>query len=114
MKCTVESLLHAHKTFKDNPDTHYRIANTFPEEVWTWKEYHDWFMRCLHNKINVMGKIVQSGKCYTYEYEIGMMRDKQNIQDYFQKRIRHSGCHGLLSTKECKQRYPYIDCQPYE
>jgi len=40
--------------------------------------------------------------------------DQRKVEDYIERRIRHSGCRGWLSTPEMQQRYPHINNQEIE
>jgi len=45
---------------------------------------------------------------------LAMESDQRKVDDYIQRRIRHSGCNGWLSTPEMQQRYPHINRQPID
>lgn len=73
-------------------------------------EFRRWFQRCLNEKIT--SHMGLTGRKRTPAYQRDLAWDADRIRDYCGRRIRNSGCSGLLRTPEMQHRYPHINRQP--
>jgi hypothetical protein len=106
---TVANLKAAKQFYTDNPGGKLKVDWM---TSWNKARYQEWFMSCLHNKINRTD--TRTGRRLDEEYQKKMQGDGRTINAYYGKRIRHSGCNGLLATPELRARYPHINRQERE
>lgn len=101
-------LLAAARWCKAHPDG--RLATgMWAEPTWRAADFWRWQTQCLCEKINRTDE--RTGRKLSPEYQADLAHDARIIADYTRRRIRHSGCHGLLRTPELRRRYPHIDHQ---
>ena len=112
-RAILSQMLAAYREMKASPDTVYTIPipGDYPEH-WKFAELRRWFMGCLNSKINRDDR--RGWRALQPEYQIDLACDARVVNDYYSRRIRHTGCYGLLRTPELKRRYPHIDRQPSE
>ena len=53
----------------------------------------------------------RAGIWFDQNYYPRMRTDKATIEAYLFRRVRNSGCSGLLNTKHLRKRYPHINRQ---
>ena len=71
------------------------------------REQFDAFMRAaLDRRISAKGGTEGTGRKYTDDYQVAIMRDARGVNDYFSKRIRY-GCNHW-NTPEIEKRYGYL------
>ncbi len=109
---SVGTLLYSYRKFKANPDTGFQVPWAWPHDTWDWPRFRKWFRECLHRKIN--RDDTRTGRKHTDQYQRDLAWDRDRVHDYLFRRIRNSGCSGLLRTPELRKRYPHINCQPAE
>jgi len=108
---SAKTLLYTYRILKADPGTAYRVPWDC-WDTWTWTKFQEWFMDCLHAKINRDDKRV--GRKLTAEYQSDLLIDRRTIENYLYRRQRSSGSRGMLRTKEMQDRYPFINNQPRE
>ncbi len=101
-------LLTAARWCKAHPDGQI-ATGMWTEPTWSAADFARWFMHCLHEKIN-RGD-TRAWRKLRPEYQADLTHDARMIADYTRRRVRHTGCQGLLRTPELRRRYPHIDRQ---
>lgn len=82
----------------------------WPNDRLTATEFRQWFTACLEHKIN--RALPQLGRKHDSDYQLDLQCDRRTIDDYTQRRVRNTGCTGMLRTPELRRRYPHINNQP--
>ncbi len=82
----------------------------FGEQPWTHANFSRWFTACLHAKIN-RADPRQTWRRMDWQYQSDLANDARQINDFMGKCVRHTGCSGILRTKEMRAKYPYINTQ---
>jgi sarcosine oxidase delta subunit len=75
-------------------------------------EWLRWFRKTLHEKISSYER--RTGRKFDDTYQLELRRDARLINDYFGKRLRHTGCRNILWTREMQERYPQVNTQERE
>jgi len=106
---SIRALLDAHAFFTNEP------LGTIPtgdwaDHEWGADKFFRWFDGCLHDKINRDDPRNRWRKCQP-DYQLGLHVDAMKIRDYTQRRIRNSGCRGLLRTPDLQRRFPHVNQQ---
>ncbi len=102
-RINTSNLVAAYKFFKQNPE------GSITTGIWTMPnmtraEFKKWFVSCLHKKTG--------GEALT-EKDWDLIWDARVVNEYYGKRIRHSGSRGMLRTEKMRKKYPHINNQPY-
>ena len=102
MQASVSGLLKAKQFLKSHPQG---VIKFDWATVYNAKEYNVWFMKCLHNKINMNGGINIPISNHDY---LMMENDARLINEYYGTRIRRRGGN-MLNTPRLKRKYPQVD-----
>ncbi len=108
-RTTARHILIAAKFFRDNPDA-FIHSGLWYEPTWTRADFARWFTACLHAKIDRQDP--RNGwRKMGWQYQSDLANDARQVNDYLGKHVRHTGCSGILRTKEMRQKYPQVNIQ---
>ena len=105
-RASVRDLINAFAFYTLHPTGKLRVDWC---STWNFQEFRRWFRKCLATKME--REKPPKGRKHSAEYQSDLRWDANQIADYTQRRIRHTGCHGLLRTLEMRLRYPHINRQ---
>jgi hypothetical protein len=114
---TTANIITAYKWFREHPQG-IVVTGMWEQPRWTYTEFHQWFLRRLHTKINrvPVGSNLDphiSWRKMHPAYQRDLAHDARFINDYASG-IRHTGCHNILNLPEMQKKYPNVNTQPRE
>ena len=107
---SVPRILAAAAWFREHPDGTMQTG-MWAEPVWLALDFHYWFLRCLNRKIDRDDN--RHWRKLAPDYQDDLRHDARAVNDYA-RRVRNSGCNGLLATPELRRRYPHVNRQERE
>lgn len=126
---SAKNILTAFRFFREHPEGRIMTGVwTDGPDGWDRARFMAWFRKCLNRKINrndtrqsLPGRKLDGTprparpwRSLSDDYQRDLWHDAQTIRQYTTLRYRHTGCRGLLRTREMKKRFPHIDNQPSE
>jgi hypothetical protein len=108
-RTTLPKLLAAYRFFEQCPDGQIRTG-MWEQPTWTADEFRGWFRGCLHAKINRNDR--RPWRKLDDAYQLSLAIDARTVNDYYARRMRHTGCRNILRTPELRRRYPHVNSQP--
>lgn len=102
---SIQMLLKMKAAFTEDPTKFWIIGyDDFRQPItFDGRLFRQWFIKCLHEKINRRGQLYQPKKWSDYQYQTAIRRDKQKLQD-ISKRIRVY----QFESKQCKERFAHL------
>lgn len=110
-RTSIRNIQTARQWFKEHPGGKISTG-MWTDGAWTEAQFTRWLRDCLNAKINShLPASMTTGRKHSREWQLNAWRDAREVNDYYGRRLRHSGCRGLLRTPEMQRRYPEVNTQ---